>query len=330
MSLILRNVKGSPLTYTEMDNNLVYLEGLGITGSTNGLSSVLANNNSTGTYSIEMSNSTTIDAANGGGQLDLRYGGNDDDVMLSNDGGAFGDSQLNLTTGYVELSCYGTSSIISGLELDPESNSNGTRLYKEDTSSGAKTNLEINTSFGEIRSEAGSGDYEVLINVDGSTGLASLITYDYAGDRVDALELDPTLTNLGTRLYSEDTNSGDISEVKLEPTQIILESQATIKGNIYSSRIENIIGNIDIICENQTSGEVGSVLLNASGEVLIVGNDGIDTSSIFVGGVNISIETVELLLPLISTYADNAAAISGGLVADTVYKTATGELRIVI
>jgi len=28
MSLTLRNVKGSPLTYTEMDNNLTYLEGL--------------------------------------------------------------------------------------------------------------------------------------------------------------------------------------------------------------------------------------------------------------------------------------------------------------
>jgi hypothetical protein len=35
MSLTLRNVKGSPLTYTEMDNNLTYLEGLtSSTGST--------------------------------------------------------------------------------------------------------------------------------------------------------------------------------------------------------------------------------------------------------------------------------------------------------
>jgi hypothetical protein len=30
------------------------------------------------------------------------------------------------------------------------------------------------------------------------------------------------------------------------------------------------------------------------------------------------------------TYADNAAAISGGLTAGQVYKTATGELRIVV
>lgn len=32
--LILRNVKGSPLTYTEMDNNLTYLETLSTTGIT--------------------------------------------------------------------------------------------------------------------------------------------------------------------------------------------------------------------------------------------------------------------------------------------------------
>lgn len=37
-----------------------------------------------------------------------------------------------------------------------------------------------------------------------------------------------------------------------------------------------------------------------------------------------------LNLPNLSTYADNAAAISGGLVAGDLYKTATGELRIVL
>lgn len=29
-------------------------------------------------------------------------------------------------------------------------------------------------------------------------------------------------------------------------------------------------------------------------------------------------------------FADNAAALAGGLVADQIYKTATGELRIVV
>jgi hypothetical protein len=37
-----------------------------------------------------------------------------------------------------------------------------------------------------------------------------------------------------------------------------------------------------------------------------------------------------LSLSDLPTYADNAAALAGGLVATNVYKTATGELRIVV
>jgi hypothetical protein len=35
-------------------------------------------------------------------------------------------------------------------------------------------------------------------------------------------------------------------------------------------------------------------------------------------------------IPNLPVYADNAAAIAGGLTVNTVYKTATGELRIVV
>lgn len=40
--------------------------------------------------------------------------------------------------------------------------------------------------------------------------------------------------------------------------------------------------------------------------------------------------TGALYTPLLPTYADNAAAVSGGLATHTVYKTATGEVRIVV
>lgn len=48
MALILRQVKGSPLTYQEMDDNLTFLNG----GGAIGFSDVLANSNTTGGYTM--------------------------------------------------------------------------------------------------------------------------------------------------------------------------------------------------------------------------------------------------------------------------------------
>lgn len=42
------------------------------------------------------------------------------------------------------------------------------------------------------------------------------------------------------------------------------------------------------------------------------------------------INTLRLFMQNLGTYADNASAITGGLLTDEVYKTATGELRIVV
>ncbi|NJL06756.1 MAG: hypothetical protein HC911_18015 [Chloroflexaceae bacterium] len=43
-----------------------------------------------------------------------------------------------------------------------------------------------------------------------------------------------------------------------------------------------------------------------------------------------SIETLIAMAHTLPTYADNAAAVSGGLAVGTLYKTATGDVRIVV
>jgi hypothetical protein len=55
---------------------------------------------------------TAIKAANGGGRLDLRYGGSDNEVMLSNDNAGYGKSLLYLTDSYIELSAYDAGSVL--------------------------------------------------------------------------------------------------------------------------------------------------------------------------------------------------------------------------
>jgi hypothetical protein len=66
--------------------------------------------------------------------------------------------------------------------------------------------------------------------------------------------------------------------------------------------------------------------LRWSSSVFEIGSEGAGTGS----EKPVRITAATLKLPNLPTYADNAAATSGGLVAGDVYKTATGELRITV
>lgn len=53
----------------------------------------------------------------------------------------------------------------------------------------------------------------------------------------------------------------------------------------------------------------------------------ISTFISFVESQNVFVNVENCVIP---TYANNAAAISGGLAVNSIYKTATGEVRIVV
>jgi hypothetical protein len=213
MSLTLRNIKGSPLTYTEMDNNLTYLEGL-TTGSTaSDLATVLATGNETDGNDIVMS---------------------DGDKIFNTDG-------VDLT---------------SGLELDPANNNNGTRLYTEDTNSGDMTSLDF---FGVI-----------------GVGLTTY-TNDFALEFFSFLDTG-TLANDTLQSYYSLTN---------------------YNGSGQASMFQQV----DLVT---------------------------DESLISLSADEITINSLKVVLPSIPIYANNADAIAGGLTTDMIYKTSGGELRIVV
>jgi len=208
MSLTLRNVKGSPLTYTEMDNNLTYLEGVaGATGGT-GIFDDLVVSGTSSLGDVVIANNKKINAASGDGQLDLRYGG-DSKVMLSTDAGVYSKEYLNIESGYVELSAVDTG---------------GSRIAMY------------------------ADEYD-----------AGLLIGNYNG-------------------------------------------AATLDFLAY--------GKNGFLIENRTQ--------VPSERIIIKHND------------NITIDCLRVVLPTIPTYADNAAAVAGDLPLNGVYKTSTGELRIVV
>jgi hypothetical protein len=141
MSLTLRNVKGSPLTYTEMDDNLTYLEGVaGATGGTGILDDLVVSGTSSlddlvvnGTFSVNdvvIANGKKINAASGNSKLDLRPNDIDNTAELSTQDG----------------------DLKSALELDPAYNNEGTRLYSENTDTGEISTLEVLPDFAAMRS----------------------------------------------------------------------------------------------------------------------------------------------------------------------------------
>jgi hypothetical protein len=304
MSLTLRNVKGSPLTYTEMDDNLTYLEGVaGATGGT-GIFDDLTVSGTSSLGDVVIANSKIVKAANGNSKLDLRPNDIDNTAELSTQDG----------------------DIIDGLELDPAFNNNGTRLYSEDTDSG-----EISSIVIEPTSITSHVFQDAQNNANLEVGVSTSFFTLRNGDLLSGLELDPSENNNGTRIYTEDTDSEQLSQLYLSPQTTQLQSFDS-NFSVYNSGISTtfnpgVFGGNDsarCIIEVTNLGGIGGANISATVDLVT------DESEIIISADELNINPVIIYLTAISTYADNAAAVAGGLPINAVYKTSTGELRIVV
>jgi hypothetical protein len=187
-------------------------------------------------------------------------------------------------------------------------------------------NTEDGTVEMSIRGENGNGNFYI------SSNQISQEVSD--GDLISGLELDPAENNTGTRLYTEDTDSGDSSSLQLNPGSLILDSSSE------NSSISISNGYSDLLFRN-SSISVSSVNENISSSLFIEpetrttlgvydSDNNNNNVEIKLSTAEITIDTVALFLPNIPTYADNAAAVADDYPVDGIYKTSTGELRIVV
>jgi hypothetical protein len=169
MSLVLRNIKGSPLTYTEMDDNLTYLEG--VAGATGG-AGIFDTLSVSGTSSLDgdliISSTKVIKSATGGGQLDLDYGGTPNAVALTTDNGGYSQAQLYMEPTYVELS-----------------------TYYGDIYQYAEVNYKVETPEGGINFGTTSNPSNYNAHIWGSGG-------NYIGVSSNTIKISSTYVNLGT------------------------------------------------------------------------------------------------------------------------------------
>jgi hypothetical protein len=284
MSLTLRNTKGSPLTYTEMDNNLTYLEGLGTTGNT--LTNTLSNGNETGGNDIVVTNGDSIVSGVSGLTASIQIG----DFNTTNPGdgilaiGRFTDMFSNVFEGF----SYNNS---SGNDY----------IYGFNSYDGAFEVAKFSESSGSNRIGFYCGSETFTEMRDGTNGYINLFSKNtYLNGEVS--------TRLGT--YVSFSNNEEL---------LIWDNTSNNRTSRNTDKRATFVGT-----RNSTinSGVVNSVVVGGSGITATASNTVYVPSLVANGAV--------ITLSGLPTYADNAAAVAGGLAVNRVYKTATGELRIVV
>ena len=167
------------------------------------------------------------------------------------------------------------------------------------------------------------------------TNWGQTIFNQYTGSRDSTSVVDPTgkVTNRIINLAActgFDSSTGDIAEVKQYVDILAGTRREFFRGSGLNSKIQE---RINILINATPEGEI-----DRSAAIYIV--DGTydsyaNSNNIPIGDWGIYQENTtpnvlagQLRLPNLSTYADEAAAITGGLVTGTIYKTATGEVRV--
>lgn len=188
-----------------------------------------------------------------------------------------------------------------------------------------------------------------------TSGLGSVITFDAAGLTLGTLTLggstiaenstaivpvDPTLVlgdgtgspSLTLNKSNTGTDSIWLSSVSLKRGSLVLDGSENV---VLAARdaAEAITGSLTI--DNATGVVSTSGNLTVNGLVGATSMQALAITALALltadGGATINATAAKRLTITTSvSYADNAAALAGGLTAGMVYKTATGELRIVV
>jgi hypothetical protein len=131
-----------------------------------------------------------------------------------------------------------------------------------------------------------------------------------------------------TITFTQDTTSGN-------GIGFVVEVTFDNSGDIDFYDIKNFGNRYEVGDTITTSNEGSGALTITVDEITtskleITVRDGTNTSEIKIEPAQITLDTIALLLPNIPTYADNAAAVADDYPEHGVYKTSTGELRIVV
>lgn len=331
------------------------------------LESVLSSGNTT-------ADGQTIDAKNGGGQLDLRAYDGDNTLLLSTDGGAYMEGGVYSEPTYTELFNYspdgavGVYTLIGDITIFGDSNSNG--MYMDNDFVG-KIGMDLDSTPDRSTVYASHQGYKAGVY----SGFLSKHVSAISSGTTDFVGIGFTNdTNEQARAYTINILDNELFDQSIDPIDHF-PSSVSSKGATMNAGVINsvLLGGVDLVASEsetaytpdisvqankviKTEGGTSQIELDRFTDNLVITNDqgaglvsylelggkdsilGHKDTRVLLDSFNMVLESQDISLQAsntikiknLQTYADNASAISGGLSVDMVYKTSTGELRIVI
>ena len=131
-------------------------------------------------------------------------------------------------------------------------------------------------------------------------------------------------------------DNGNVGIGTVSPTEKLeVIGNIKISSAVYSQglSVENTTGDAAIQVSSNTNSYIDFSVPTIDDNDLRVGTNGTGGYLSTSGNGNITFApngTGNVLITNLKTYANNAVAVAGGLAVNTVYKTATGELRVVV
>ena len=136
---------------------------------------------------------------------------------------------------------------------------------------------------------------------------ASLVANGGLADEMAHITVEGTPGTSLARVSANNTDETAFGTVTVEPSKI------DCTGSAGSDNFQ-IVGHVP-------SPGAANVILNAG--------DGVSDSEVSVLPASITLSSLAVLIPGLPVYADNAAALAGGLVVNQLYRTTAGDLKIV-
>ena len=198
-------------------------------------------------------------------------------------------------------------------------------------------NIEVKLRRGTTSQHAGFAGAEGEVTVDTDKDTLIVHTGGAAGSGVELRRKDDTIA--GSEIDNDAVGTAQIAANAVTSTEIAADAVTPAKlDDTQTYTVNGLSSTSNIAITRAAEGPGLRLTYDAATDevrdIFVDSNGAFQFTNVSGGGTTGTLMTLNddgvLNIPLCPTFADNSAAVTGGLATNDVYKTSTGELRIVV